>query len=164
MNVAGDGSRCVGRATLRQSAHEHLGDREMTMTRAGRARGQRVTALTLKSTDHDWYPVDPGNPSGPQMAALWGDPRAGAYGALLRVPAGFESPMHRHAEDERVIVISGASVHWIDGSNRDAATIVGPGDFVLMPAGVNHVSAAVPGEDCLEFITQDGPFDFIPLG
>jgi hypothetical protein len=29
-----------------------------------------------------------------------------------------------------------------------------------MPAGVNHVSAATADQDCLEFITQDGKFDF----
>lgn len=33
-------------------------------------------------------------------------------------------------------------------------------DSMVMPAGIDHVSAAAPGEDCLEFITQDGPFDF----
>ncbi|MBA3309875.1 MAG: hypothetical protein H0U28_07410, partial [Nocardioidaceae bacterium] len=29
------------------------------------------------------------------------------------------------------------------------------GDYMMMPAGVKHVSAAAPGEDCIEFITQD---------
>lgn len=131
------------------------------MTEAEEARAQRATAITLKSTDLDWDLVDPGNPAGPQMTALWGDPRIGPYGALLRVPAGFESPVHRHTHDERVIVISGASIHWIEGADRQGATTVRAGDFVLMPGGVNHVSAAAPGEDCLEFVTQDGPFDFV---
>jgi hypothetical protein len=32
---------------------------------------------------------------------------------------------------------------------------------MMMPAGVNHVSAAASSdEDCLEFITMDGRFDF----
>ena len=34
------------------------------------------------------------------------------------------------------------------------------GDYLLMPAGVNHVSAATAGEECLELIMQDGKFDF----
>ncbi len=29
-----------------------------------------------------------------------------------------------------------------------------------MPAGVQHISAAAPDEECIEFITQDGKFDF----
>lgn len=117
-------------------------------------------ATTLRLADLDWRPVDPSNPSGPKMAALWGDPTSGPYGALLRVPAGFESPMHRHSSDERVVVIRGASIHWVEGGDRATAAIMSGGDYMLMPAGVNHVSAATPDEDCLELITQDGKFDF----
>ncbi len=121
----------------------------------------RVSApATLNLEDVEWRALDPGNPAGPHMAALWGDPMSGAYGALLRVPAGFESPMHRHSRDERVVIIAGASVHWTEGEERAAAPVMRPGDSLLMPAGVDHISAATPDQECLEFITQDGPFDF----
>jgi hypothetical protein len=30
----------------------------------------------------------------------------GSFGALLKVPAGFVSPMHRHSNDERVVVLA----------------------------------------------------------
>jgi hypothetical protein len=30
----------------------------------------------------------------------------------------------------------------------------------MMPAGVNHVSAATNDKDCLEFIMMEGNFDF----
>lgn len=118
-----------------------------------------ASVATAKAGGLPW-PVDPHNPSGPQMAALWGDPRRGPYGALLRVPAGFQSPMHRHAHDERVVVIQGASIHWVQGEDRAAAPTMRAGDVLLMPAGVNHVSAATADQDCLELITQDGKFDF----
>lgn len=94
------------------------------------------------------------------MATLWGDPLSGPYGALLRMPAGFELPMHRHSSDERVVVIDGATIHWAEGDDRRAAPIMRSGDYVLIPAGVNHASAATAGEECLELITQDGRFDF----
>jgi uncharacterized RmlC-like cupin family protein len=68
--------------------------------------------------------------------------------------------MHRHSSDERVIVIDGASIHWAEGHDRRAAQIMRSGDYLLIPAGVNHVSAATAGEECLELITQDGKFDF----
>ena len=117
--------------------------------------------VTLLLRDHRWHPVDPANPGSPTIAALWGDPASGPYGALLRVPAGFESPLHRHSSDERVLVISGSSVHWVQGETRETATVLQAGDFLMMPAGVNHVSAAARNnEDCLEFITMDGKFDF----
>jgi quercetin dioxygenase-like cupin family protein len=124
------------------------------------AREQLSPATPQKVADLQWRPVDPHNPSGPTLAALWGDPTSGPYGALLRVPAGFESPMHRHTSDERVIVIDGASIHWVEGDDRRTAPIMRSGDYLLMPAGVNHVSAATADGECLEFITQDGKFDF----
>ncbi len=123
-------------------------------------RQQPAIPTTLKLEDLQWQPVDPHNPSGPKMAALWGDPTSGPYGALLRVPAGFQSPMHRHSSDERVVVIQGASIHWVQGEDPAAAPTMRAGDYLLMPAGVNHVSAATADEDCLELITQDGKFDF----
>jgi hypothetical protein len=124
------------------------------------AREQLSLATPQKVADLQWRPVDPNNPSGARMAALWGDPLSGPYGALLRMPAGFESPMHRHSSHERVVVINGASLHWAEGHDRRAARIMRSGDYLLIPAGVNHVSAATAGEECLELITQDGKFDF----
>ena len=127
-------------------------------------RVEREHPTILKLTDLDWRPLDPGNPGGPQMAALWGDPTSGPYGALLRLPGGFESPIHSHSLDERVVVIRGTALHWIEGEDRAAAQAMLAGDYIVMPGGVKHASAAAPGEECVEFITQDGAFDFTLAG
>ncbi len=76
------------------------------------------------------------------------------------MPAGFASPMHRHSNEERVVVLSGASMHWTEHESREGAPVVMMGDFLIMPAGVNHISAATDEGECVEFITMDGPFDF----
>jgi len=120
----------------------------------------QAEAITVTLDRQRWFPLDPSNPGGVQMASLWGDPMAGPFGALIRVPAGFESPMHRHTNDERVVVLRGTSVHWTEGESRETAQHVTTGDFLIMPSGVNHVSAATDEEECLEFITMDGKFDF----
>ncbi len=117
-------------------------------------------AITVPLDSQRWYPLDPGNPGGVQMATLWGDPMVGPFGALLKVPARFESPMHRHSNDERVVVVRGASIHWTESESRATARRVTAGDFLIMPSGVNHVSAATDDGECLEFITMDGKFDF----
>lgn len=122
--------------------------------------GSATEAITVHLKQQRWYPLDPGNPGGVQMATLWGDPMSGPFGALLRVPAGFESPMHRHSNDERVVVLQGTSVHWTQGESRETAPRITTGDFLMMPARVNHVSAATDDEDCIEFITMEGKFDF----
>jgi quercetin dioxygenase-like cupin family protein len=68
--------------------------------------------------------------------------------------------MHRHSNDERVVVLAGTSLHWTENGSRETVRPVTTGDYLLMPAGVNHVSGTTDGEDCLEFITMDGWFDF----
>ncbi len=121
---------------------------------------EAIDVKALKVGNLRWHLVDPMSPDGPRMAALWGDPGTSAYGALLRVPGGFESPLHRHSRDEQVVMLSGTSIHWTEAGSRDTAQRLTAGDYLLMPAGVNHVSAAAEGEDVLELIAQDGPFDF----
>lgn len=119
------------------------------------------TTPTLMPFEHlEWHPVDPTQPAGPQIAALWGNPTSGAFGALLRVPAGFESPMHSHSQDERVVQLRGRSTHWTQDEARETAPTMTPGDFMTMPRGVQHVSATVGKEESIEFITMDGAFDF----
>ena len=107
-----------------------------------------------------WHPVDPHSPEGPQIAVLWGDPSHGAFGALMRVPAGFESPTHTHSRDERVIQLRGRSIHWTEDETKETASVMEPGDYMMMPAGVAHVSAATGDGESLEFMTMDGAFDF----
>lgn len=107
-----------------------------------------------------WRPVDPNQPAGPQIAVLWGDPTSGPFGALLRVPVDFESPMHSHSQDERVVQLRGRSVHWTQDGSRETAPTMTPGDFMMMPRGVQHVSATAGDEESIEFITMDGAFDF----
>lgn len=107
-----------------------------------------------------WHPVDPLTDDGPQMAVSWGDPTEGQFGALLRVPPGFESPMHFHTLDERVIQLQGRSVHWTIDQAVGGATVMRRGDYMLMPGGVAHVSGNTDAAESLELIAMDGPFDF----
>jgi quercetin dioxygenase-like cupin family protein len=50
-------------------------------------------------------------------------------------PPGFAPPLHRHLEeDELFYVLSGAAEFRCDGD----ALVAGPGDFVMLPAGLAH--------------------------
>jgi len=107
-----------------------------------------------------WHPVDPQTADGPQMAVLWGDPTQGQFGALLRVPPGFVSPMHMHTLDERVVQLQGRSIHWTIDQSVEGAPVMEPGDYMLMPGGVAHVSANTDAAESIELIAMDGRFDF----
>ncbi|MBX2835846.1 MAG: cupin domain-containing protein [Gammaproteobacteria bacterium] len=114
---------------------------------------------TITQSELIWTPLNPREPNGVAMATLWGDPFGGSYGALLRVPAGFESPMHTHSVGERIVQLKGTSVHWLPGESKLNAQVLEPGDYFQMPANMAHVSATQELES-LELIIQEGPFDF----
>jgi quercetin dioxygenase-like cupin family protein len=95
------------------------------------------------------------------MAVLWGDPTTGPYGALLRFSAGFKSPMHSHSLDEYTVTVQGTVLHWMETESEATAKPMPPGSYSLIKGNVNHVSACAPGgQECIDFLTQRGPFDF----
>ncbi|HEX8864136.1 MAG TPA: quercetin 2,3-dioxygenase [Lentzea sp.] len=74
-------------------------------------------------------------------------------------PPGFAPPLHRHlVEDELFYLLSGAAEFHCDGERFTA----GPGDFVVLPAGLPHsfvVDAAEPLR-ALQITTPAGFEDF----
>jgi len=118
-------------------------------------------AIYQTMAEHEWNLLDPDNPGGTQMAPLWGDPASGAYGALLRFPAGFVSPMHSHSVDEYTITVQGTALHWTEDESPADAVRMDLGSFTFIPGGVNHVSScAADGPECIAVITQRDQFDF----
>jgi hypothetical protein len=96
-----------------------------------------------------------------QYAVLSGDPKAGPYTQLRRVPAGTDNPLHAHGSELTNVVISGV---WYTGA-ADAATAkdFGPGSVVMMPADWVHVSGCRAGSDCVFYQDGKGKFDFKPV-
>jgi len=114
---------------------------------------------TTHFEDLEWIPLDPDFPEGVAMATLWGDPQKGRYGALLRVPANFESPKHTHSADEHIVQITGSSIHWSANETRATGQQLEVGDYFFAAGGVPHVSAT-GNEPSIELIVQDSAFDF----
>jgi len=74
-------------------------------------------------------------------------------------PPGFAPPLHRHLhEDEMFLVLEGEARFLCDGQELTA----GPGDFVLLPAGLPHTFLVGPGEPLrtLQITTPGGFEDF----
>ena len=98
---------------------------------------------------------------GPKLGTLTGDYKKGPYGALLKIPAGFTSPLHSHTGTYEAIEVQGTSSHWLKGEDGTKAKKMTPGSYWMMPGKVDHVSACAPGADCIFYVWQKSKFDFV---
>lgn len=123
----------------------------------------RAIPLELSAlSDATWTPVLKGSAL-PASAPIHGDSTKGAYEGYLKLPAGFESPAHRHTSDYWAVLIQGRMTHWaVDGGSEATAKQLGVGDLAYLPAGLAHVSKCYPGQDCIVIMVQPGKFDFVP--
>ena len=104
------------------------------------------------------------NPGGPEIAVLAGDPaKPGFY--LLRAkfrPGVFSSP-HYHSSDRHVTVIQGT---WYTGTDesfdKDKTVALGPGSYMMHPAGAIHFDGAKDDEVIVE-IKGIGPATTVRL-
>ena len=67
-----------------------------------------------------WTDLDPVGAPGVKVADLWGDHRKGAFGAFLKLPAGFVTPLHTHTHMMRVVFLSGTYIQAPEGKNGRA--------------------------------------------
>lgn len=98
---------------------------------------------------------------GPKFALLTGDYQKGPYGALMRLPAGFTSPLHSHTGTYEAVEISGTSSHWLKGEDGKKAKKMTPGSYWTINGKVEHVSACAAGTDCVFFVWQKTKYDFV---
>jgi quercetin dioxygenase-like cupin family protein len=131
---------------------------------AGLLIGAAVAAQTphVMTTINDakWGPAPPMLPAGAQIAVLTGDPsKAAPYSLRLKFPANYDIPAHSHPGDENVVVTSGElSIGMGNKLNRKTATVLTPGAYALMPAGMNHF--AFTKSETTVVLYGTGPVDF----
>jgi beta-alanine degradation protein BauB len=99
---------------------------------------------------------------GPKIGQLTGDYKKGPYTGLLKLPAGFTSPLHSHTGTYEAVEISGTSSHWLKGEDGTKAKKMTPGSYWTITGKADHVSSCAPGADCVIFVWQKTKFDFVP--
>ncbi|MGH7868522.1 MAG: DUF4437 domain-containing protein, partial [Candidatus Dormibacteraceae bacterium] len=117
--------------------------------------------ITTPVADFKWEDMHPGSPQ--KFSVLWGDPKIGPFGMLLKQPGGgFEAGMHTHASDYHAVLVQGIWVHTVEGDSS-APKELKPGSYVFQPAGQFHNEKFLGPEDCIVYIYQLGKSDFIPF-
>jgi anti-sigma factor ChrR (cupin superfamily) len=119
------------------------------------------TPLFIAAANVKWTDLDPSGAPGVRIADLWGDHARGAYGAFLKFPAGFLSPLHTHTNAIKIVVVSGTYTQTPEGK---AEQRLGPGSYAFQPGGnYKHVSGCDKASDCVLFIESSGAFDLKPV-
>jgi len=101
-----------------------------------------------------------GGPPGVMIANLWGNYEKGAFGAFIKFPAGFKTPLHTHSSDGKAVVVSGTLIETPEGGTEKRC---GSGSYLSIPSVVKHVSAAGTDAPCIFLWEQPGKFDLNPV-
>ncbi|WP_298982148.1 cupin domain-containing protein [uncultured Roseibium sp.] len=103
-------------------------------------------------------------PEGVAFAALKGNRFSESYMAMVRLPAGLVSPVHTKSSAMFGLIVSGEMVHQSEDGVGGKEVVLKPGDYYEIPAHLPHLSKCVSEAECVTFLYQDGPFDFVPVG
>jgi hypothetical protein len=91
-------------------------------------------------------------------APAYGDLAHGAHGTFIKMPAGFVSLIHIHTADYWGVVISGVAVNGLPGSHDIELPV---GSYWFQKGGERHVTKCISPNECIFFISQNGPFDYV---
>lgn len=124
------------------------------------AQGAPTTPVFMPSADMKWTDLDPAGAPGVKIVDLWGDHTKGAFGALVKFPAGFMTPLHTHTNPFKIVIVSGTFLQTPEGKSQ---VKLGPGSYLLQPGGsYKHVTGCDKGSDCVFFTQAEGKFDLLP--
>lgn len=125
------------------------------VTSAASADARRL--VVVPESDVRWTDLDPKGAPGVKIADLWGDHAKGAFGAFIRLPAGFVAPLHTHTNDYKVVIVSGTYIQVPEGKPEFR---LGPGSYFLQPGGnYKHITSCDTAADCVFFLESRGKFD-----
>jgi quercetin dioxygenase-like cupin family protein len=122
----------------------------------GAASAESSLAVRVNSPDIKWGPCPPLFAKGCEIAVLHGDPAKPNADVLLRVPAGFVLPAHRHTSAERMVLATGRLRVRYEAESEKTLT---PGTYAYGPAGKPHEARCLGPQRCTLFIAFEGPVD-----
>ena len=85
-----------------------------------------------------------------------GDAATGPSTWILKAPAGCVVPWHSHSAREELIVVTGQV--FAEMSDH-APAMLGPAGYAMMGGRMAHQFTCRGPDECLMFITFDGPYD-----
>ena len=116
-------------------------------TGGGAASEKRAYELT-------WAPLD--GIAGSQAATVWGDPKTGASGMLVKIAAGNPAFWHIHRYDYHGVVVTGSVDNLESGKPSNDLP---PGSYIYQPGGNKHTRSCKGSGECLVYMHFMGAYD-----
>lgn len=114
-------------------------------------------ASETRAHELTWEPLDDTNAFPAQLATVWGDPKTGPSGMLMKLPPGNATFWHMHRHDYHGVVLAG-TVDQLE-SGRESKDLP-PGSYYFEPAGYKHTTnCKADGPECIVYVHFTGPFD-----
>ena len=111
----------------------------------------------MPAGDLKWMDLDPTGAPGVKIADLWGNHAKGAYGAFIKLPAGFAAPLHTHTNAMKLVIVSGTYIQAPEGKPE---VRLGAGSYLMQPGGnYRHTTSCDKASECLFFVESKGKFD-----
>lgn len=127
---------------------------------APKAKAGVSAPVFMQAADLKWVDLDPSIP-GLKIADVWGDHTKGAFGAFVKAPAGWTTPLHTHTNSLKLVMISGTFLQTPEGKPEMR---LGPGSYEMQPGGsYKHISGCDKASECLFFTQSTGKFDLKPV-
>lgn len=105
-------------------------------------------------------------PHGAEMALLWGDPKTGPSGFMVRYPANWKGPakqgpdkMHMHTYGYQNVIVSGEMKHWHEGQTEDDVPLLKSGAYFYQPGGQYHNESFRSDQQTIIYAVFEGPRD-----
>ena len=107
--------------------------------------------------DLKWTDLDPKGAPGVKIADVWGNHTKGAYGAFIKFPAGFTTPLHTHTNAVKIVIVSGTYIQAPEGKPE---VRLAPGSYMTQPGGnYRHTTSCDKASECVFFVESNGKFD-----
>jgi quercetin dioxygenase-like cupin family protein len=114
------------------------------------------TASEKRAFELTWAPLDAADAKSPQAAIIWGDPKAGASGMLVKIAAGNPPSWHIHRNDYHGVVLAGSLDNLESGHEPKEMP---PGGYIYEPGGNKHTRNCKGTTECLVYVHFMGAYD-----
>jgi quercetin dioxygenase-like cupin family protein len=116
-------------------------------------------ASTIPFADISFKPFDPEKPEGIHVYPFQGNPKEGAFSAIVRMPPGFATPLHTHKAGYSGVSLSDGVTH---GTSSEAIHVLPKGSTWYQPAGEPHLDGCQGEAPCHFLVFFDGAVDMTP--